>query len=98
MVGGDHRVILGRIVGAFGIRGELKVTSWTRPAVNILDYPEWWVGEGEAAHLRRHTGGRVRGQGQVVVRLDGVENRDAVDALIGQAVSVDESALPPLED
>ncbi|MDC0948566.1 ribosome maturation factor RimM [Gammaproteobacteria bacterium] len=91
-------MILGRIVGAFGIRGELKVTSWTRPAAGILDYAEWWLGEGDAAQPCRHSGGRVRGQGQVVVRLDGVEGRDAAEAMVGRDISVVESALPALQD
>ena len=34
-------VVLGRISGVYGIKGWLKVWSFTDPLEGILDYPAW---------------------------------------------------------
>lgn len=98
MDGPARRVTLGRIAGVFGVRGWLKVQSYTRPAENLLDYPRWWIAAEppyEAAVLE----GRRQG-GNLVVQLGDrsgapIEDRDAAAALIGAEVEVERAALPP---
>ena len=41
------RITIGRIVGLFGVRGWVKVYSYTRPREAILNYDPWWVGVDE---------------------------------------------------
>ena len=48
--GPDHLVTLGRVVGVFGVRGWLKVRSYTEPKTNILKYSPWF---------QRRRGGRA---------------------------------------
>ncbi|MDT9046707.1 hypothetical protein RSW36_26675, partial [Escherichia coli] len=38
-----RRVTLGRIAGVFGVRGWVKLQSYTRPAENLLNYSRWWL-------------------------------------------------------
>ena len=41
---GDERVVvLGRIVGAFGVAGWVKIQSFTDPPGNLLKYPVWLI-------------------------------------------------------
>ncbi len=39
----ERRILLGRIVGAFGVKGELKLESWTEPRSAIFRYQPWIV-------------------------------------------------------
>ncbi|MEX0430069.1 ribosome maturation factor RimM [Spiribacter insolitus] len=89
----DSRIVLGEIVGAHGIRGELKLHSWTRPRENILDYPVWILEKAGSTGEYELAGGRHQGKG-LVARLAGVEDRDAAAALQGSRISVPRSALP----
>lgn len=96
-----RRVTLGRVSGVFGIRGWVKVQSFTRPIDNLLGYPDWWL-ERERSSSVRLLEGRAQG-GSLVVRLareDGtpIEDRDQAAALIGSEVQVQRSALPELDE
>lgn len=92
------RVVLGKISSAFGVRGWLKVWSYTNPPAGIFDYPIWQVAPAGAAcaHAMRVVSGRPHGKG-LVVQLAGVDDRDAAQALAGNAIWVDREQLPQLE-
>lgn len=90
-----RRILVGRIHGAFGVRGELKLESFTDPAKAILGYLPWTLrapsgAEREVVEAR----GRETTKG-LVLTLAGVEDRDAADAMRGTEVFVARSALPP---
>ena len=91
---GERQILLGRIHGAFGVRGEVKLESFTDPARGILRYQPWTLrgpkGEREVSGAR----GRETAKG-IVATLPGVDDRDAADALRGTEVWVPRSALPP---
>lgn len=91
------RVVLGGIAGAYGIKGWVKLRSYTQPQDNILDYAPWWVGSGDRRREMRPLEARAHGKG-LVVRLEGVDDRDAAQALNGEPVSVPRDALPALSD
>lgn len=100
MSGGAGQVLLGRIHGLFGVRGWVKVYSYTAPPENILDYPLWYVGDDRRP--MRLVDGRVHGKG-LVVRLapeDGepLADRDAAAALLESDIAVSREALPPLAE
>jgi len=89
-------VVLGRVNGAFGVTGWVKVQSYTDPVDNILDYKIW--------QLRTRTGwspievleGRVTNKG-IQARFAGVTGRDAAAELRGADIGVWRSELPQLE-
>lgn len=93
----ERLVVLGRIVGIFGLRGELKVESYTDPREGICGYTPWLLRQGGATDdqlvERVVEEGRGHGKG-VVVRLQGVTDIDLARALIGAEVLVPRSALP----
>lgn len=91
----ERRILLGRVLGAFGVRGELKVESFTEPRTAILRYRPWLLRDAQG---RERTLEDVRGRETakgVVARFAGVEDRDAAEALRGCEISVPRSALPP---
>jgi len=92
-----RKVTLGRIAGVFGVRGWVKLHSYTRPAENLLDYPRWWLNTAQAYEARLIEG-RVHGAGLVAQISDAqgapVEDRDLAAALIGAEIQVERSAMP----
>ena len=96
-----RRVIIGRISGVHGIHGWLKVFSCTDPRENIFSYQPWLLG-----------GGRKQGDGEwteiefadcgtsgktLVVKLPGVEDREAALELVGRSLAVYRERLPKPE-
>jgi 16S rRNA processing protein RimM len=90
----DRLVVLGRIAGVFGVRGELKVESYTEPREGICAYQPWLLEQHGVTSERRVAHGRRHGNG-VVVTLEGVADRDQALALRGASVAVRRSQLPP---
>ena len=90
-----RRILLGRVHGAFGVRGELKLESFTDPARSIFRYQPWILRDGQGRE-RELDGvrGREGGKG-LVATFPGVEDREAAEALRGAEVWVPRSALPP---
>jgi len=92
---GEPGVTLGCIAGPFGVKGWVKVKSYTEPAEGILRYRAWRVSVPRAGtRILRPLEGRRHGN-VVVARLEGVDDRDAAAALSRCEVSVPRSALPP---
>lgn len=86
---------VGEIVGAFGVRGWVKVQSFTDPPENILNYSPWTIGELSAGREYVVVDGSRHGNA-VVARLEGVPDRDAAARLQKSAIAVPRSRLPPL--
>lgn len=93
---GDKLVTLGRIVGVYGIKGWVKVLSFTAPRENILGYDSWILAQDGAVRRFGVEDGRRQGKG-VVAKLRGIDDRDAADALAGAEINVPRAALPPCE-
>ena len=89
----ERRILLGRVLGAFGVRGELKLHSFTDPPAKVLKYQPWVLVhrgvEREIANAR----GRDTAKG-VLLTLPEVTDRDAAEALAGAEIWVPRSRLP----
>lgn len=90
-----RRILLGRVIGAFGVRGEIKLDSFTEPREQILRYQPWILRDARGGE-RELSGVRARQTAKgIVVRFPDVEDRDAAEALRGCEVYVPRSVLPP---
>jgi len=86
-------VLLGRVGAPFGVRGWVKVFSYTDPPEGIASYREWDVVRG--SHARRAVVLEWKRAGRAIaVHLDGLETRADAQALTGAEVRVERSALP----
>lgn len=92
-----RRVSLGRVVGPHGVRGWVKVESWTRPRENILGFACWHLAGAAEERAYRVLDGRHPGKA-LAARLEGVDDRDAALALAGLEIRVRRDALPPAEE
>lgn len=92
---GQRLIPVGRLHGAFGVRGELKLESHTDPASAIARYQPWTLRDGRGGE-RQVSGAQVRPGGKgLIARVPGVVDRDAAEALRGSELLVPRSALPP---
>lgn len=88
-------VVLGKIVSVHGIRGAVKIYSFTDPIDNILDYKSWILRrEDEQITVELQTG---RMQGKVLVaELANVADRDQARELVDFEICVYRDELPEL--
>ncbi len=91
-------VELGRIGAPFGLAGWVHVSSYTEPLEALLEYREWAL-RSERGERKRHRLVEGHRQGErLVVRLEGVEDRDSAALLTGAWVEVERAELPPTGD
>lgn len=92
----ERRVLLGRIVGVHGVRGAVKLESFTEPRLAIFDYSPWLL-ESDTGRIESiaKAHGQAQGKG-IVATLDGVADRDAAALRIGAKIWVPREALPAL--
>ena len=86
-------VLMGRIAGAYGIKGWVKVISDASPIDNILSYPVWRLARDGDWKDYKVLSGRTHGKG-LVARLEGVDDRDEAQAMKGMSIAVERDQLP----
>jgi 16S rRNA processing protein RimM len=93
--------VLGKIVGAFGVGGWVKIESYTDPPENILQYPVWRLSKGDGAKWQsewrqvKRLAGRMTAKG-VQVQFEQVFDRTVAEQLRGLLIWVPRSELPGL--
>jgi 16S rRNA processing protein RimM len=92
-----RRIVLGRISGVYGVRGWVKVFSYTEPRDELTRYNPILLGRDGRWREARVEGGRGQGKG-VVMKIEGCDDRDAAAALMGDEIAVWRDQLPPLPD
>lgn len=95
--GGSRLVEIGRIVAPHGIAGQVKVKVPDPATSALLTVGAVFVVRDRARVCRRVLRA-APSSGAVVVALEGVDNRDAAEALRGSAVFVEEKDMPRLPD
>lgn len=89
-------VVLGKIAGTFGVQGWVKVSSYTEPLDNVLNYPVWQLRRGADWSAIKVTAGRVTGKG-VLAKLEGIATPEDARVLVGTEVGVWRHELPPTQ-
>ncbi len=91
----EERVLLGRITGAHGLKGEVKIATFTAEPEDVAAYGPLTNADGspavEIASLRNAGGGTV------IARLRGIADRNGAERLRGTELFVDRALLPPAE-
>jgi 16S rRNA processing protein RimM len=89
-------VVVGRIGAPHGVRGWVRVSSFTEPAGNILDYRPWLLETGDTWRSQHPLEVKPHRQGYVA-RFADIEDRDEAGRLAGKHVAVARTQLPDLE-
>ncbi len=93
-------ICIGAIAGARGVKGEVRIKSFTGEPGAVADYGTVTDETGERSFTVRVTGlGTGKSLGMVFARLGGVDDRDLAESLKGTRLYVPRTALPePSED
>jgi 16S rRNA processing protein RimM len=88
-------ILLGVVIGAQGLKGEVKVKTFTHNPEHLGAYGALHAKDGRAFIVRA---ARTSKSDIAVVSLEGVADRSAAEALKGTELFVDRAALPPPDD
>ncbi|MEI8362067.1 MAG: ribosome maturation factor RimM [Betaproteobacteria bacterium] len=90
-------VVMGRIVAPYGVFGWLKIVPDTEAFDGLFDYDNWWLGKGDDWREMVVETAKVHNN-VIVVKLKGVDDRDAALACKGKQIAVPRVQLPEAEE
>jgi len=92
-------ITLGTINGVYGVKGWVKVYSFTSPIENILKYKTWQLVSSRQNNNQNKTvkleKGKRHGKG-IIAKLEGYDDRDDVATLLKSEIKVARELLPKL--
>jgi 16S rRNA processing protein RimM len=88
-------ICVGAITGARGLKGEVRIKSFTADPMGISSYGDVFDENGYISYQVRITG---QAKGQLLAHLNGIEDRDAAESLKGTRLYVPKSVLPETEE
>jgi 16S rRNA processing protein RimM len=90
----DKRILIGRILAAHGLKGEVKIKSFTEAPLEIASYSAVMASDG-----RKFTLQHERMQGDVVIAaIKGISDRTSAESLRGLDLYVDRADLPATDE
>ncbi|RAU18359.1 ribosome maturation factor RimM [Nitrincola tibetensis] len=93
----DKRVVIARFSAPYGVKGWVKIYSYTDPIENVFTYTPWQVNHGGQWKALKLESFKPHGKG-LIAKLAGVDTPEEVRAFVGAEISVFASQMPDLED
>jgi 16S rRNA processing protein RimM len=90
-------VVMGRIVAPYGVFGWLKIIPDTEIFDTLLDYKTWWIGKDSEWRELKLESAKVHND-VLLVKLQGIEERDGAFTCKGKLVAVPRASLPELSN
>jgi len=90
-------IVLGKVSSVYGVKGWVKVFSYTEPMDRILEYGDWTLRQGQTTTLVEVDKGRSHGKG-MVAHLKGVDDREIAKKYSGAEICVPKDRLPELDE
>lgn len=94
-------VVMGRIAAPYGVKGWVKIQTFTQTLDSLLDYADWQIGHSDKSNSQWRDAGleeaSVHGDA-VIAKFAGCNDRDAAFALRGQEIAVSREELPTPEE
>lgn len=93
----SEKIVVGKFGATYGIRGWLKVFSYTDNTESIFDYSPWFIEQGgkwveyKVESWKRHNKG-------LVVKLDGLDVREEAQLMTNFEIFIDPAVLPELPE
>jgi 16S rRNA processing protein RimM len=91
------KIILGKVGAVYGVKGWLKVHSFTDETEAILDYFPWSLKLGNNTQSVDITDWRKHSN-NLIVKVAGIDDRDVAQKLVGSEIIVAENVLPELPE
>jgi 16S rRNA processing protein RimM len=87
-------IVVGKIGSPFGIKGWVKVFSYTDPEDNILRYKPWFIQQEGQWNSVSVNEGRIHGK-VLVAHIESVDDRNSAEFLKGCDIAIRREQLPP---
>ncbi len=92
----DSHVVMGRIGAPWGVKGWVKLFSFTDPADNLLDYHRYWTQGGDGLQSVEFDEIKVHGH-DFVAHIKGCDVREEACRYTGQELLIARTELPELD-
>lgn len=90
-------VNIGRITAVYGVKGWVKIHSYTEIAEDVFAYHPWWLKTPHGVKQVEVDEARPHGKG-FVAHIKGVDDRDQAMLITKIDIAVDRSQLPELDE
>ncbi len=87
----DSRILIGQVSGCFGVKGWLKVFSYSDPRENISTYENWIIDGTLYESIQSKKNGKL-----VVAKLEGVDDKETAQTFIGKKIEIEPQQLADL--
>jgi 16S rRNA processing protein RimM len=88
----SDKVIIGKIGASYGVKGWVKINSFTDVPEGIFDYSPWQLSDGKEYRIDQW---RPHGK-SLVAKVVGVESRDDAERIKNLDIAINENQLPEL--
>jgi 16S rRNA processing protein RimM len=92
----NNKAVAGKLTSVYGIKGWVKVHSYTDPAEKIFSFSPWFLGENDSTPIVIDDY-RAHGKG-LVAHIKGVDDRDQAALLCQRMITVEMGELPALPE
>jgi len=93
----DKNTVMGKVTSVYGVKGWVKVFSYSQPKENICQHKVWRLDQsGEQREVNVKTC-KVHGNG-FVAKFDGCNDRESAKRFCGSLVTISRDKLPLLEE
>lgn len=89
----SDKVVVGKVGAPYGVKGWLRIHSFTEDPESIFTYQPWLIGESKVSVEEW----RLQGKSWVA-KINGVSNRDQADQLKNAEITISDTLLPVLDE
>ena len=90
----SDKVIVGKIGAPYGVKGWVKINSYTETPEGIFEYAPWFLGDEKEYQIDQW---RPHGK-SLVAKIVGVDSRDDAERIKNLDININASQLPDLGD
>ncbi len=93
----EDLVVMGQVIAPFGIKGWLRIRSFTDDSDTLANYSDWWLQLASGWKLFQLADSEIGNKGMTAGLTD-ITDRAQAETLRNAQIAVSRSALPPLEN
>jgi 16S rRNA processing protein RimM len=93
----QETLLIGKTVTVFGVRGWLKLISYTEQPESIFSYQPWLIGNDQQQHKVTVDAWKHHGSG-LIAHLAGIDDRDIARTWCRKNIRISKFLLPTLSD
>lgn len=92
-----EKIIVGKFASVFGVKGWIKVISYTDPPENLFNYADWFVKHNRAWQPINIEAAKPHGKA-FVVKIQDIDDRDIAHTYTNNEIAITRDALPDLPE